>query len=183
MEYLYDVRMNAWFSPSYLYQVWLWFDFQKGIMHFFNRFYASVISASWLRWVITDITLHITLVDYIKKCETRVILMLWADSTIKWTSSFYWSECNLRKIRFFEIVITFFVVFKVAWNQRPTLTTLRTKFSKPDFLSLCHYMCWYELFFILTFMAKWFCSSEEEVVFWRIVSHSSEYDKKYYLKK
>lgn len=64
--------------------------------------------------MITNIALHIALVDDIEKRQTRMILVLWTDSTVKWAPAFYGSQTTLRQVRLFQIIVAFLVVCEIA---------------------------------------------------------------------
>ncbi len=176
LENLDNIRMNTWLSTRYLDKIWCGFDLEKCFMHFFDFLETSIVSTSGFWRMITDITLHIAFIDHIEECQTWMILMLRTDSTIKRTTSLDRSEWSFREIRFFEIIITLLIIFQIIWDNRPDFSTIRTELAKPNLLSLGDYMSRNESFLILTFMTKWFCCREEEIVVGWVVGH------RYYLK-
>lgn len=109
----YNIWMDTRFSASYLYEIRGRLHGEKCLMHFFDLVHRSVVTASRFRRVIADIAFHIAFINHIEEGETRMILMLWTNSTVKWTTSKNRSECFFWKIWFLEVVVTLTEVFEI----------------------------------------------------------------------
>ncbi len=171
LEYLDNIRMDTRLSSSDLNKIRGWFNHKECFVHFFDLVHCSIVPTSRFGRVVADITLHIAFIDHVEEGETWMVLMLRTDSTVKRTTTKNRSECFFWKIGFLEVVITLSEVFEIIWNNRPGFPTVRTEFTKPDFLSFTYDMSWDEPFLIFTLVTEWFRSIQEEIVFGRVESH------------
>lgn len=163
--------MDTWFSSSNLYEVWWRFNREKGFMHFLDIIHATEIPFSWFRRMITDVTLHITLIIDIEECKAWMILMLGANSTIKWTTTKNWGERFFWKVWLLEIIITEFVIIIIGRNSAIWFSTAWTELPKEYRIIPRYYMSRDESLFVVAEMTKWFgCSEKERIVGW-VESH------------
>ncbi len=123
-------------------------------MHFLDFFHRAIISTPWLRLMIADITLHITLIDHIEEGETGVILMLRTDSAVEWTPSSDRSEIYFREIRILQVGVTLSEIVEIGRDKSEGFTTVRTPFPEVHLLSLRHEVSGDESRSILTEMTE-----------------------------
>lgn len=85
-------------------------------------------------------TLHVALIRHIKKCKTRVILVLGTDPTVKRAAFKHYGVGMFWQVWWLKVVITSFIILIVCRDETHRLTTLGTELTQVDCIVFSDHM-------------------------------------------